>query len=240
MEWAYDLGGAPVARLKKFQVAATNTVIGRIYVKNADSGSGIVLGSTTDATDFIGVNIDAAGSYVTAQQSDNSDTQRLTTLSVGPLSVYRARLSGGATDGTALTSRAITTADTTGLTLTHSGYNSSSPTMDDGTVWGYSGANIGQVRKISTVANGSTVVFVAFRYDIASGDTFLFAPISPAGSLAFQATTNCTEIDATAAIASDCEAIVVEMILGDASGNGTTDSYALVQFADNLFGATIT
>src|SRR3990167_8175777 len=96
MEFAYDLSGGSTAIIKKYQVAATNTTIGVPYLKTADGGSGIVLGSTTGAADFIGVNVDAAGTYVTAQQSDNSDTARLTSIICNPLAVYRARLCGGA------------------------------------------------------------------------------------------------------------------------------------------------
>lgn len=241
MDWAYDLANAPVPQVRKFQVAATNTVLGRVYLKCADGGTGVALGSTTDATDFVGVNIDAAGTYVTAQQSDNSDTARLTSLSISPLAVYRARLSGGATDGTALTARTVTTASSDGLTVTHSAFDASSPAMDEGVVWGYSGANAGKARKIITTPDtSSSTVVVAFPYDIAVGDQFLYAPIYPTRSIVAQMTTNSTEIDATAAIATDCEMIVVEMLLGDIGGNGLTQSYAFVQFADNLFGATIT
>lgn len=240
MEFSYDLSGGSTAIVKKYQVAATNTVIGRPYVKCADGDVGIVLGSTTNATDFIGVNLDAAGTYAAAQNTDGSDNAKYTSLIINPLAVYRARLSGGATDGTALTQRTVTTASTDGLTVTHSGYNSSSPDLDEGVIWGYSGTNAGVYRKITGTADGTTTVILAFPRDDAVGDTYLLAPIYPTRSIVAQLTTNCTEIDATAAIATDCEMIVAEMILNDIAGNGTTQSYAMIQFADSLFGATIT
>lgn len=240
MDWAYDLSNASVATLRKFQVAATNTVLGRIYLKVASSGSGVVLGGATDATDFVGINIDAAGTYVTAQQTDSADTARLTTLSIGPLAVYKARLSGGATDGTALTARTVTTASTDGLVITTSAYDPNSPDMDEGVVWGYTGANAGKARKITSTAANAATVTVAFPNDTAVGDTFLFAPFSPLSTIIAQSTTNSTELDATAAISGDCECIVVEMLLGDSAGEGLTQSYAYIQFADSLLGATIT
>jgi hypothetical protein len=240
MDFAYDLGGSGVAMLKKYQVAASNTVVGRPYLKVADAGTGIVLGTTTGAADFIGVNIDAAGTYVTGQQSDNSDTQRLTTIIVNPLAVFRARLSGGATDGTALAEHTVTSASTDGLTVTHAAFNASSPEMDEGVVWGYRGNNAGKARKITSTSSTATTVIVAFPYDIAVGDTFLHAPIYPTRSITAQLTTNCTEIDASAAISGDATIVVVEHILLDAAGNGATESYALIQFADHLFGATVT
>lgn len=240
MEFQYDLSGGSTAIVKKYHVAATNTVIGRPYLKCADGGSGIVLGTTTGAVDFIGVNVDAAGTYVTAQQTDLSDTARTTALIINPLAVYRARLSGGATDGTALTAHTVTTATTDGLTITHSAFDGSSPDLDEGVIWGYSGANAGKYRKIVSNSSTTTVVTVAFPVDDAVGDQYLHAPIYPTRSIVAQLTTNCTEIDATAAISGDATLVVAEMILNDMAGNGTTQSYALIQFCDSLFGATVT
>jgi hypothetical protein len=112
--------------------------------------------------------------------------------------------------------------------------------MDEGVVWGYSGANAGVYRKITSTSTTATTVILAFPRDTVVGDQFLVAPIYPTRSIVAQTTTNNTEIDATAAIATDVEMIVIEMLLNDISGQGLTQSYAYVQFADNLFGATIT
>ena len=240
MEFAYTLDGNSVPVMKRYQVAATNTVLGRYYVKCADGDVGVVLGSTTNATDFIGVNVDAAGTYAAGQNSDGSDNAKYTTIIINPLAVYRARLSGGATDGTALTARTVTTASTDGLTVTHSGYDSSSPDLDEGVIWGNTGANSGVYRKITGTANGTTTVILAFPRDDAVGDTYLLAPIYPTRSIVAQTTTNNTEIDATAAISGDVEMVVTKMLLNDSSNRGTTNSYAYIQFADHLFGATIT
>src|SRR3990167_7397744 len=96
MEFTYDLSGGSTAIVKKYQVAATNTTIGRPYLKTADGGTGIVVATVSGAVDFIGVNIDTAGTYVAAQQSDNSDTARMQSIIINPLAVYRAKLCGGA------------------------------------------------------------------------------------------------------------------------------------------------
>ena len=239
MEFGYDLsGGAPV--LKRYAVAATNTVVGRHYLKTADGGVGVVLGTTTGAVDFIGVNVDAPGTYAAGQNSDGSDNAKYVTLIINPLAVYKARLSGGATDGTALTARTVTTASTDGLTVTHSAYDASSPEMDEGTIWGYSGANAGVARKITSTSTTATTVILAFPRDTAVGDEFLLAPIHPTRTLLAQFTTNCTEVDASAAVAGDATVVVTEMILNDKANNGTTNSYALIQFPDHLFGAGVT
>jgi hypothetical protein len=240
LEYAYDLSGGSTAIVKKYQVAATNTVIGRPYLKNADDGTGIVLATVSGAVDYVGVNIDAAGTYVTAQQTDNSDTARLTSIIINPLAVYRARLSGGATDGTALSAASVTTASTDGLSVTTSAFDPNSPDLNEGTIWGYTGANAGRARKITSTAANVATVIVSFPFDTAVGDQFLYANVHPTRSILAQFTTNMTELDATATLSSDATVITVEMILNDSSGNGTTESYGLIQFADSLFGATIT
>jgi hypothetical protein len=240
MEFAYDLSGGSTAIVKKYQVAASNSIVGRPYLKVAANGSGVALATTTAAADFVGVNIDTAGTYVTGQQSDNSDTARLTSLIINPTAVYRARLSGGATDGTALTAYSVTTASTDGLSVTSTGFDVNSPDLDEGIVWGYSGANSGKARKITSTAANVATVTVAFPYDTAVGDEFLYASVSPLSTIVAQLTTNLTEIDATAAVSGDATIIVVEMILNDKSANGNINSYALIQFADHLLGATVT
>jgi hypothetical protein len=239
MEFSYDLSGGSTAIVKKYQVAATNTTIGRPYLKNADDGTGIVVATVSGAVDYIGVNIDTAGTYVTAQQSDNSDTARLQSLIINPLGVFRARLAGGAANE-ALTARTVTSASTDGLTVTTSAFDPNSPDLNEGTVWGYSGANTGKARKITSTAANAATVIVAFPFDIAVGDQFLFANVHPTRSILAQFGTDMTNLDSTATLSSDATVITVEMILNDLAGNGTTDSYALIQFADSLFGATIT
>lgn len=239
MEFAYDLsGGAPV--MKRYRVAATNTVLGRPYTKTVDGGVGIVLGTTTGAVDFVGVNVDAAGTYAAGQNADGSDNAKYTAIIVNPLAIYRARLSGGATDGTALSARTVTTAQTDGLTVVHAGYNSSSPDMDEGTIWGLTGANAGIARSLTTTADGTTTVILAFPRDSAVGDTYALAPIAPTRSIVAQFTTNCTEIDASAAISGDATVVCVEMLTNDEAADGRRKSYGYIQFCDSLWGATIT
>ena len=239
MEWAYDLANASVATMRKYQVAATNTVLGRPYLKVADAGTGIVLATVSGAVDFIGVNVDAAGTYVTAQQTANADTERLTSIVISPLAVYRARLAGGAANE-ALSAATVTTASSDGLTVTTSAFDPNSPDLDEGTVWGYSGANVRKVKKITSTAANAATVIVAFPFDIAVGDQFLFANVHPTRSILAQFTTDMTELDATVLLSSDATVITVEMLLNDLAGNGTTQSYAFIQFADSLFGGNLT
>lgn len=234
MEFVYDLSGGSTAIVKKYQVAATNTTVGRPYLKTADGGTGIVVATVSGAVDYIGVNIDTAGTYVTAQQSDNTDTQRLQSLIINPLGVFRARLCGGAANED-LAAHTVTTASSDGLSVTHSAFDASSPTMDEGTIWGLAGSNVGKARKITSVSSTATTVIVAFPFDTVVGDTFLHANVHPTRSILAQFGTDMTTLDASVQLSSDATVITVEMIL-----NGVADSFALIQFADSLFGASVT
>lgn len=238
MELAYTLyGGAPV--LKKYQVAATNTTIGVPYLIPASNGSGIVLATTTGAADMVGANIDAAGTYVTAQQSDNSDTARLTTLIINPDAVWKMLMSGGATEGTALGLNTVTTASTDGLAVTTATDWSSPATFDEGVTWGFEGANAGKARKITSVSSSAGTVTVAFPYDTAVGDTFLRAPFQPLQGTKVQLTTLLTQADATIAVGTGCAFKTVELILLDIAGSGRTNSYVLALSGDHNFIAAL-
>jgi len=233
MEFSYDLGGGSTAIVKKYQVAATNTTIGVPYMKIADGGTGIVLGTTTDARDFMGVNLDAAGTYVTAQQTANADTERLTSLVVNPLAVYRARLCGGAANE-ALTIGTETAGSTSGLVVTVSGIDPNSPDLNEGVVWGYSGANAGKVRSIITTAANVANTTIAFPVDIVIGDRFLFANLRPGRTVLGQLGTDLTNIDASATLSGETTYMsTVELILNDLAGEGTINSYALIHFGDH-------
>lgn len=240
MEFAYNINGGTAPIMKKYQVAASNTVLGRPYLVNAASGgTGIVLGTTTGVVDAIGCNVDAAGTYVTAQQSDNSDTARTTTIIISPGAVWRVLLSGGATENTALELQTITTASTDGLTLT-TGAEWSSPTYDEGSAWGYEGANAGKLRKVTSVSSTAGTVIVAFPYDTAVGDTFLRVPYTPTQTETMQLTTNCTQADASIAVGTGGTWHIVEIIHRDISMEGRTNSYVMAMLQDHAFGGNIT
>lgn len=237
MELAYTLSGAaPV--MKKYQVAATNTTIGVPYLIPASNGAGIVLATTTGAADMVGVNVDAAGTFVTGQQSDNSDTARLTTIIINPDAVWRLLMSGGATEGTALTLLPVTTASTTGLAVTTAS-EWSNPTYDEGTTWGFDGANAGKARKITSVSSTAGTVTVAFPYDTAVGDNFLRCPYNPLQSTVIQLSTLLTQADASIAVGTGAAFKPIELILNDQSWSGRTNSYVLALSGDHNFIAAL-
>ena len=210
-------GGAPV--IKKYQINATFANAGVPGLIVGGTNQGVVLGTTTSATDLIGYSLDT-GTYTTTRGQGASSAEVLVSFIINPLAIGRWRLSGGATDGTALTARTVTTANSDGLTITHSAYDASSPDMLGGYVWGLTGANVGQFRKTVTTTSTTSTVTVPFDYLTVVGDTFLYSPVSHMSTIAAQLTTNVLEIDASAAVSGDAAYAVI-----DAELNGTLDSF---------------
>ena len=229
MEFGYDLSGTSTPFIKKYQVAASNSVLGVPYLQNAGSGgTGIVLGTTTGAANALGVNVDTAGTYVTAQQTDNSDTQRLTSVIVNPHAVYRALLSGGTTSGTALVLYTATSGGSDGLTVVMD-VSVASPDMDETYFFNLSGTNGGSKRKCTSTSTTTATFVVAWRYDAVAGDTFVSAGFTPTQTEALTLTAELTGVNASLAptgAAYNC----VEVLF-----DSRTTSYGLIEFGDHCF-----
>lgn len=237
MDYAYNLyGTAPL--IKKYQVGASLTSRGIPVLVGGAGEEGVIAGSTTGAVDLVGITLDTA-TLVTAQQSDNSDPAATVSVIIQPGAVYRARLSGGATSGTALSQHTVTSASADGLTIT-TGTAWNSPTYDEGVAWCYSGANVGVSRKITATGATSATLTVAFPNDIAVGDIFLRAPYaaSPVGmeDQFVQLTSDLTELNAAVGVDTDNNNFrVVDLHLFDSSFDGTTQSYATILPYDCVF-----
>lgn len=233
MEIAYTIGGGQLY-LKKYQVNATVSNRNVPLLIPGAGNAGVVLATTTGAADFVGVSMDTA-TYVTAQQTDGTSAEREITLAINPDAVYKCKLSGGATEDTALALHAVTTASTDGLAVT-TGAEWSSPTFDEGVVWGYDGANVGQARKITSVSSTAGTVTVAFDRDTVVGDNFLRAPYWPLQTIAVQLTTNLTQADASIAVGTGAGFKVVEMDLRDQTDSGRTNSFIYIVPTDHVWG----
>ena len=234
MELAYLLtGGAPI--IKKYQVTSTVSTVGIPLLMPAAAGAGLALATTTSAADMVGVNLDTA-TYATAQQSDGSDPDAIVSVIINPDAVYRARLAGSGTSGANLVAKDVTTASTDGLAVT-TGDDYSSPEMDEGIIWGYSGANAGIVRKITSTSTTAATVTVAFPRDTVVGDLFLNAPFYPMQTASVTLTATFDEIDASVALTGSAAAFkVVEAYLRDVTHDGLANSYALITSGDHVFG----
>lgn len=239
MELAYLLGGgAPVMKSYQIGVTNANAALGIPYTVPASNTAGVVIGTTTGATDLVGISVDnqsprgsqGTGTYGTAQIAGNVDPAQYVRLIINPDAVWRALMSGGATENTALTLLPVTTASTDGLTITTAS-EWSSPTYDEGHAWGYDGANAGIARKVTSVSSTAGTLTVALPNDTAVGDNFLRAPYTPMQAVTVQLTTNLYQADASIAVGTGAPFRVIEMILNALANEGRTNSY--VHFMSN-------
>jgi hypothetical protein len=236
MEYVGRLGGgAPLVR--KYQVNSTFANAGVIARAPGAGNGGLVIATTTSAADSVGVSLDTA-TYVTAQQTDGTSAQRLLSVVCNPDQIVRALLSGGATEGTALTLYPITTATTDGLDITTASAWDS-PTYDEGIAWFYDGANMGAARKVTSVSSTAGTVTVAFDKDHQVGDNAMRAPFYPLGTATVTLTTALTQVRADVAVATNtAELRCLDVELKDQGGEGRTKSAALFVLNDNIFNHT--
>jgi len=223
----YLYGGA--AYRMQLQVAQTVGNVGVPLLAGTEAEAGLDLPTTTNAIDMVGINFDTA-TYVTAQQTDGTSAERVVTVDVRPDCIIEALLSGGATASTALTTYAITTATTDGLDVTTASAWDS-PDFDDGAVFGYDGANAGQIRKITTSSGTAATVTVAFDYDHAVGDRFLRFPFWPFDDQSSNVTlgTIFTQVDASiASTSAGAELVPIQILAKTLAGEGTTKSTVLL------------
>ncbi len=244
MQLAYMLsGGAPV--YVKYQIGETWLAVAGLPVEAPALADvdGVVMCETNECLESVGVTCDlpranagnataTSTTRLTAQQTDGTDPQQVVTVCINPNAVYRVRLSGGSTSGTALSAQTNTSASTDGLTITTS---SNLSAYDDGAVWGATGANAGKMRKATAVTTTTTLV-VAFPYDIAVNDTFYYATFGQKERAGFNLTSNLDEADATADAQSLENFRCISMDAKDAASKGATESYAYVVIMDHVYG----
>ena len=229
MDYAGRLGGG-FPWIESVRIGAT--VIAGVPIKGAlDGASGAVTVTNSTFVDIIGVTQEAV-TYVTAQQTDGSDADRTVKTIINPDAVYKAKLSGGSTEDTALPVATVDTADSTGLSvetdLTMTNY-------DNGTIWGLSGANKGRVRKIDEISGAHASVLVPFEA-IAVGDTFLVSSLHQFGLAAeVELTDLFTQVLNTGAVSGHVEVSTLRLIT-----EGRNDSFALLVWRDMVFNVGVT
>lgn len=222
-------GSAPI--LKKLQVGAAAAYVGIPHLIVA--AAGVAQASTTGAADMIGCNLDTM-TYSTTQGSGDSSAERLATFVVNSDAIWRARLSGGATSGTALTEYSVTTASSGGTAVTSTSIsNWASPQFDQGLVWFYTGANVGQRRIITSTSGTTGTVTTPFDYGTVVGDTFLRAPVLPFGTVTAQLTTELYEVDASIAVGTGAPFLCIGVEANDKSNEGNVKSYCYLVAGDH-------
>lgn len=225
---------AGAAVLKKYKIAAT-LAAGTGAIGGSGAVAGVINVSTTNATEYIGLVIDG-GTYSTTQGADEG----IVTVDFRPDCIVKARASGSATAGTALTACTNTSASAGGTTVTATGVQAND--MKGGTAWCISGANVGLSRVVTThTGSTSFVVVVPFPRAIAVGDVFLMVPWAQHGDFAassdgssVQLGTVFTEADATVASGTGCQTCVVELEM-----QGASNSSVFFIFTDHVANAGV-
>ena len=238
MEYQGDLTGGSTAVIKRYQVAATNNTVGMPFLVPAGSGSGIVVATTTGAAKAIGVNVDTAGTYVTAQQTGAADTERTCGIILSPFAVYGMLMNGGAANGTAMVLHTAASGGSDGLTIV-SDVNTDSPELDEGTCFCLSGANVGVSRKITSNSTTTMTFTVAWPRDVAAGDTFVVAPYNPLQGLTLQLTTTLDQADASIAVGTGAAFKTIELKFNDAAHEGRSNSYVYAMLANHVLSAVL-
>lgn len=226
-------GTAP--RIMKFQIAADTIANIPLLIPVAD-GAGLAQPTAFSAANMVGVTLDA-GTFLTAQQADDADPAATVSVIVNPDAIWEATLSGDATEGTALATRSVSTLSATGLVVT-TGDDWATPSVDEGTIWGFDSSNQGIVRKVTSVSVTAATVTVAFPFDTAVGDLYAWANFHPMQSPTVTLTANFAAIRAQGVAVSvvAAEFVPIEIRAKDLGDNGLTQSSALLMSQDHALG----
>ena len=236
MDFAYDLSGTSNATIRRYQVAATHSVPARPLLVPAASGSGLVTSTTTSTAKAVGVTVDTSGTYVTSQQTDNSDTERSVGVIINPFAVYKMLMSGGATEGTAMVLHTAASGGSDGLTIV-SDVNTDSPELDEGTCYCIAGTNVGISRKITSNSTTTMTFTVAWPRDVVAGDLFVVAPYNPLQGITLQLTTLLTQADASIAVGTGAAFKTIELTWG--GDEARTNSYVHAMLANHVLSAVL-
>lgn len=233
MNFAYSFsGGAPV--IKKYRVASGSTANAGGYVSEiVAGGSGVVLGTTTTVANVVGHTLDAA----TGSTAPSSDTTPVTSVVINPDAVYRLLIVKGATGGQIDILTESAGGSKTVNTITTGETAPNSPTMDEGTIVCISGANKGQIRKITSVGATAATTVEGWINNNASGDIMILLPWTPADTAAnnINLTTDLTAARADIAVGTGADMRTIELSIDNSDVfNARNRSLVLAMFDDML------
>ena len=144
MQYAYNAVGVGEARILEFKLGASAAAGIIVKVDGTNAYGEVIPTTTTAAVDALGLTLNA-GTYTATQ----GETEGTVMVVVNPFAVYRAKISGAATEDTALsaatyhvlTNTSASAAGTT-VTATHAGTN-----FKCGLIYMLTGANAPKIVK---------------------------------------------------------------------------------------------
>lgn len=225
-------GNAPT--ILKYQAGASMANPFIPVVVAGSGGYGLQKATTIAAVSAMGVTQDTA-TVSNTQASDGADTERQISVVINPNAIYRARLCGGATDGTACVEGTEVTGSTNGL-LVDTGVDYNSPSLDECGLFCSYGANVGLFRKVTSISSSNAVNIVAWPRDIAVGDKFIAIPASFMDKQFVQLTTLLYEVDHTVAVDTDnANFVPLKLVIPAAPGDYTTQLAIDMVLYDSIF-----
>lgn len=224
--------------VRRYHVGATIADAG-IIVMDAGTQNGPIPCTTTSMLDALGMAQDVA----TYSATPALGALGTSLISWAPDNLYRAAMSGGAAENTALTVMTETAGDTATPDLVTS-TDAQANDMDSGTVWRLqppgNPAGLSDYRIISAHTASVSVGFIVdLESAINVGDQFLMCPWShipldgtanEEGNLTLQTTTLFTQADATIATGTGAEVNITDLIMRSA-----TDSQVVFKLRDHVY-----
>jgi hypothetical protein len=229
-------GGAIV--VKKYQASAALTKAGVLLesavAANSDVG-GVALnadGTTALTVQTAGVSLDTCPDWASTGLLDTNDI--VVSVAVNPDLIIKCKMTAGTTADVALTPQQAT-ADATGA-------DTAITSLDEGIIWGYSGANKGEVRRATDTTGGAAITF---PNAILSSDFYLHAGTGMPGANSAAAlfspdlTDDFTQAVAEAVAPADNDMLCsFDLILGTEDDDGANNSFWLFVQNQNAFGCS--
>lgn len=237
MDLGYTLsGGAPV--IKKYMAGTTMATAGIPVLGAVDAATDlgsiepIAASTAVNTGSQVGLLLEATGTVAATGVTDSSVL--FGSVIINPDAVIRARANNGTTSGTALATTTATASSSTGVTIT------GATTFDNGAVWGYQGANAGDLRRCDDVAGSVSINFVNA---IASGDSFVAIHGFPCSVEltsweCYDLTTDLTEVVAQTAVVDTNNFATVDIEYFDASNDGVNNTKYHLIANNHLFGSS--
>jgi hypothetical protein len=222
--------------VKKYQASSTLSLAGICLqgagAANTDIGAVIpVTQSTALTTAMVGLTLDTTGTVGSTGVTDTNDI--LVSVAVNPDLIIKAKMAASATSDVALAVQNPSGDDSTGA-------DTAITNLDEGFIWGYSGANKGIMRRATDTTGGAAI---NFENGILTTDEYCFAAGGMPGACTAAAlfspdlTSTFDQVDAQTTGPGDNDYFqTFDVILGTEDDDGINNSFYLFVQNKSCFG----